>query len=304
MVAVPVALGVKLTEQLADAPAPDSVQVGALKLPVTPATDQVTVPVGVVGLALVSVTVAVHATEAPTTTVVGVQLIMVIVACAAPGLTVTVTIAVRDWPLFEPVTVTVNVFGVGTALQLTVKVEVCKAPNTTLVGLRVAVHSAGAPVAVNVTVPVKPFTGATVIVEVDEPGATTLIDVGLAVTGKSVTVTVTVVVRDCPLFVPVTVTVYVPAEPVHDRVEVCGVGGSVTLVGVRVHVNPAGDTAEDRATVPANPFTPATEMVEVAAFPATTVALAGLAARVKFVTMTVTVAVLDWPLFVPVTVTV
>jgi len=82
------------------------------------------------------------------------------------------------------------------------------------------------------------------------------------------------------------------------------VGGRVTLVGVSVHVKPAGVTADVKATVPANPFTPATEMVEAAAFPATTVALVGLAVRVKFVTMTVTVAVLDCPLFVPVTVTV
>jgi len=91
---------------------------------------------------------------------------------------------------------------------------------------------------------------------------------------------------------------------VQESVEVCGVGGRVTLVGVREHVRPAGETVEDSATVPANPLTPAMVIVEVAAFPATTVALAGLALRVKLVTITVTVVVLDWPLFVPVTVTV
>jgi len=79
MVAVPVAVAVNVTVQLADAPEPDRVQVGALKLPVTPATDQVTVPVGVVGVPLVSVTVAVHDVAWPTTIVVGVHATAVVV---------------------------------------------------------------------------------------------------------------------------------------------------------------------------------------------------------------------------------
>ncbi len=75
-------------------------------------------------------------------------------------------------------------------------------------GVRVHVRPvAGDIEEVRVTVPVKPFTGATVMVDVPEAPATTVTDVGLAVTVKSriVTVTVAVLVRE-PL-VPVTVTV-------------------------------------------------------------------------------------------------
>ncbi len=63
-----------------------------------------------------------------------------------------------------------------------------------LVVLRVAVQPEGAPVAAKVTVPVKPLTGATVMVEVAEEPALKLMEVGLAVTVKSVTVTATVAV--------------------------------------------------------------------------------------------------------------
>lgn len=57
-----------------------------------------------------------------------------------------------------------------------------------------------------------------------------------------------------------------------------------------MHVRPAGETAEVSATVPVNPWTGATVIVEVAAAPATAVTLVGLAATVKSVTVTVTVA--------------
>ena len=52
------------------------------------------------------------------------------------------------------------------------------------------------------------------------------------------------------------------------------------LVGVRVHVRPAGDTVEVSATVPVKPFTGATVIVEAAAAPARTVTLVGLAVTV------------------------
>ena len=52
---------------------------------------------------------------------------------------------------------------------------------------------------------------------------------------------------------PVTVTVYVPAEPEHDSVEVPE-APNVSVVGVSVHVKPEeGDTVEARATVPVKP---------------------------------------------------
>ena len=52
----------------------------------------------------------------------------------------------------------------------------------------------GETVDVRAAVPVKPFTGATVIVEVATVPAVVVTEVGLAVTVKSVTVTVTVAV--------------------------------------------------------------------------------------------------------------
>jgi len=58
-----------------------------------------------------------------------------------------------------------------------------------------------------------------------------------------------------------------------------------------VHVRPAGETAEVRATVPLKPFTAATVMVEVAAVPAVVVTAVGLAVIVRSVTVYVTVAV-------------
>src|SRR6266496_918591 len=142
-----------------------------------------------------------------------------------------------------------------------------------LLGVRVQVKPAGETDEVRATVPVNPFTGATVIVEV------------AAVTVKSVTVTVTVAewVRD-PL-VPVTVTVYVLAVvEEHDRIEVWEAPRTI-LLGVRVQVRPAGETEDVSATVPVNPLTGATVTVEVAAVPAVVVTAVGDALTVKSVTV-------------------
>lgn len=68
------------------------------------------------------------------------------------------------------------------------KAEVWEAPRTMLVGVRVQLRPAGDTVDVNATVPVNPFNGATVIVEVAEAAAFTLTLVGLVVTEKSWTV--------------------------------------------------------------------------------------------------------------------
>jgi len=76
------------------------------------------------------------------------------------------------------------------------------------------------------------------------------------------------------------------------------------LVGLRVQVSPAGETVDVRATVPVNPLTGATVIVDVPTALAFIVIVVGLAVTVKSVTVYVTVAgwVID-PL-VPVTVTV
>jgi len=63
------------------------------------------------------------------------------------------------------------------------------------------------------------------------------------------------------------------------------------LVGLKVHVSPAGETDEVSAAVPVNPLTGATVMVEVAATPDVVVTLVGLAVTVKSVKVYVTVAV-------------
>jgi len=63
-----------------------------------------------------------------------------------------------------------------------------------LAGVRVQVRPAGETDEVRATVPVKPFTGATVIVEEAAVPALTATVVGLAVTVKSVMLTVTVAV--------------------------------------------------------------------------------------------------------------
>ena len=72
------------------------------------------------------------------------------------------------------------------------RVEVWEAPRTMLVGERVHVKPAGDTELVRATVPVNPWRGATVIVEVAAVPTVVVTDVGLAVTLKSFTVTVTV----------------------------------------------------------------------------------------------------------------
>ena len=76
----PTAFGVKLTEQLAEPPLPESVQLAALKVP--PLLVQLTVPVGVVAEpGVASVTVAVQLVALPTGTEAGEQFTVVVVSC-------------------------------------------------------------------------------------------------------------------------------------------------------------------------------------------------------------------------------
>jgi hypothetical protein len=65
-----------------------------------------------------------------------------------------------------------------------------------------------------------------------------------------------------------------------------------------------GDIVEARATVPVNPFSEATVIVEVPLTPARTVTAVGLAAIAKSCTAYITVAECDRVPLVPVTVTV
>ncbi len=87
-------------------------------------------------------------------------------------------------------------------------------------GLNVQVRPAGETVCVRATVPVKPFTGATVIVEVQVAPARHVTLVGLSVTVKSVTMKVVVAQWVIEPLVPHSVTVKVPAEPEQESVDV------------------------------------------------------------------------------------
>ena len=90
-----------------------------------------------------------------------------------------------------------------------------------LVGERVQVRPAGETVDVRATVPVNPFTGANVIVEVTAVPEFVDTLVGLAVTVKSRMSTVTVAEWIREPLVPATVRVKVPAVvPVQERIEV------------------------------------------------------------------------------------
>ena len=74
-------------------------------------------------------------------------------------------------------------------------------------------------------------------------------------------------------------TVYDPAKPLQERVEV---PDPLTPVGVKVQVNPVvGLMLEAKLTAPVNPSSAVTVMVEVPVAPARSVALTGLAAIVK-----------------------
>lgn len=86
-------------------------------------------------------------------------------------------------------------------------------------------------------------------------------------------------------------TVKVPLTvAVQDRVDVPD--PPVTEVGVSVHVIPvAGEEDDVSATVPVNPLTGATVIVEVPAWLVLTATLVGLAVSVKFWIVNVTVAV-------------
>ncbi len=76
--------------------------------------------------------------------------------------------------------------------------------------------------------------------------------------------------------VPVMATVYEPAKPLQDRIEVWE-GPRTMVAGVRVHVKPAGETVDVNAMTPVYPLTGATVMVEFSVAPARTITLVGLA---------------------------
>ncbi len=107
MSAVPVAVAVKVTEQL-PVPVVPATRVHGLPVndPAGPVSVKLRVPVGVVELALVSVTVAVH-DDAWLTTIGLVQTTVVVVECVPdPTFTRKVALVLPEWvesPLYAPV---------------------------------------------------------------------------------------------------------------------------------------------------------------------------------------------------------
>lgn len=143
-------------------------------------------------------------------------------------------------------------------------------------------------VSVKDTVPVNPLTAVTVMVDVAEvPTVTAAGDVAEMV--KSRTVNVAVVECDRVPLVPVIVRVYVAATvELHDTV---AVPEPVTVRGlIAPQVRLAG-TVSVRLTVPVNPFSAVTVIVEVAETPTFTAA-GEVALMLKSVT--VKVAVVEW----------
>src|SRR2546425_9505602 len=78
-VPLPNAVGVYVTAHVAVAPVPLKVHGSPVNVPVPPEV-KLTVPVGVLGGLLTSVTVAVHVVETPTLTLLGLQLTVVVVS--------------------------------------------------------------------------------------------------------------------------------------------------------------------------------------------------------------------------------
>src|SRR6266567_1333356 len=117
------------------------------------------------------------------------------------------------------------------------------------------------------------------------------------------TVKETLVVWDSEPLVPVTVTVYAPADPLQESME-DSAAPKLTLVGVTLHARPPVETLEVKLIVPVKPLTAVTLSVEVPVAAPLKATLFGLAAIMKSFIVTVTIAVRTMPLPVPVTVTV
>jgi hypothetical protein len=189
--------------------------------------------------------------------------------------TVVVCVSVPDVPVM--VTVDVPVVAVELAVNVTTLVEV--------VGLvpNVAVTPAGRPDADNVTAPVKPPEGVSVIVLLPLPPCVTVTLVGEAESEKfgvaaAFTVRATVVVCVSVPDVPVIVTFDVPVVAVELAVNVTTLVEVVGLVP-NVAVTPAGRPDADNVTLPVKPLTGVTVTVLFPLLPCVTVRLEGEAAN-------------------------
>jgi hypothetical protein len=235
---------------------------------------------------LAGVTVMVEVADVPTVTAAG-EVAVIEKLGAAP----TVNVAVAVWVSVPLVPVIVTVY---VAAVLDEQVRVAVPDPVMLVGVIAPHVRPDWTVSVRLTVPVKPLTAVTVIVDTRLLVAAPEGEVAAIV--KSVIVNVAVAVWVSVPLVPVTVAVSVWAVgELHVSVEV---PEPVTLVGLRVHVRPpVVETVSE--TVPVKPLTAVNVTVEVAETPGVTAA-GDVAVIVKSVTVNVAVAVWTSEPLVPV----
>lgn len=131
-----------------------------------------------------------------------------------------------------------------------------------LLGLKEAFTPRGSPAADKLTVPVKPFCGVTLMVDVTLPARARLSEFGDAETAKPNTVSETVVLCDNPPDVPVIVIEKVPRAAVLLTISV-SVLELVVLVGLNAAVTPLRSPLAERLTLPLNAFSGLTEIVLV-----------------------------------------
>ena len=170
-----------------------------------------------------------------------------------------------------------------------------------VVGVRVAVKPDGVPV-VRAIEPVNPPREITVIVFDVHPPCATVMELGLAVTWKSRTFTVTIALREMDPSVPVTVTTYDPPTPVHVRV--LDPDPPDTLAGLVEHERPVdGNTELVNETLPVKPLSGVIVTVDVTETSGVVVTKVGLANIWKSTTWTIMKLVCDSEPLVPAMVT-
>ena len=179
-----------------------------------------------------------------------------------------------------PVTVTFTVPASAVLLAVSVKVLLL----VVLLGLNEAATPLGSPDALKLTLLLKPFCGATVMVLVPlVPGARLKL-AGEAVSvkvGEGVTVSVRDVVRVKPPDVPLMVTFAVPAGAVLLAANV-KVLAPVVLLGSKEAVTPLGRPEVLKLTLPVKPFCGVIVMVLVLLVPGAMLKVFGDAERAKF----------------------
>ncbi len=146
----------------------------------------------------------------------------------------------------------------------------------------------GLTVSVKATMPAKPLTPFTVMVEDPFSPVLTVTTDGLASRVKSWTAKLTSAERDSEPIEAVTATLYVPEEPLQERVDE-DEPPRVRVDGLSVHVRPEGEMEEVRETMPDKPLTLAMVNVDVPLAEVTMVTLDGVTVIARSCTVKLTV---------------